>query len=45
MNQENATERVTLADVAARAGVSLMTVSRVVNERPGVGNETRERRG
>lgn len=43
MNQENATERVTLADVAARAGVSLMTVSRVVNERPGVGNETRER--
>ena len=43
MNQEHTTERVTLADVAARAGVSLMTVSRVVNERPGVGDETRER--
>ncbi len=38
-----ATERITLADVAARAGVSLMTVSRVVNDRPGVGSETRER--
>src|SRR5690606_23925113 len=37
------TERITLADVAARAGVSVMTVSRVVNERPGVGQRTRER--
>ncbi|HET8986806.1 MAG TPA: LacI family DNA-binding transcriptional regulator, partial [Trueperaceae bacterium] len=37
------TERVTLADVAASAGVSLMTVSRVVNERPGVGTDTRRR--
>lgn len=43
MNQEATTERVTLADVAERAGVSLMTVSRVVNDRPGVGNATRER--
>lgn len=36
-------ERITLADVAAKAGVSLMTVSRVVNERPGVGTDTRRR--
>ncbi len=36
-------EHVTLADVAARAGVSPMTVSRVVNERPGVGDATRAR--
>lgn len=43
MNPEATTERITLADVAARAGVSLMTVSRVVNDRPGVGHETRER--
>jgi LacI family transcriptional regulator len=34
---------VTLADVAERAGVSVMTVSRVVNDRPGVGEGTRER--
>jgi LacI family transcriptional regulator len=37
------TARTTLADVASRVGVSVMTVSRVVNERPGVGSETRER--
>ncbi len=37
------TERTTLADVAAHVGVSVMTVSRVVNERSGVGPETRER--
>ncbi|MEX2502762.1 MAG: LacI family DNA-binding transcriptional regulator [Trueperaceae bacterium] len=35
--------KVTLADVARRAGVSNMTVSRVVNDRPGVGEETRNR--
>jgi LacI family transcriptional regulator len=35
--------RITLADVAAEAGVSVMTVSRVVNGRPGVGEDTRER--
>lgn len=37
------TERITLADVASRAGVSLMTVSRVVNDRPCVGADTRQR--
>src|SRR5690606_35592013 len=37
------TDRITLAEVAAEAGVSLMTVSRVVNDRPGVGVETRQR--
>ncbi len=36
-------DRVTLADVAAHAGVSVMTVSRVVNDRPGVGEGTRVR--
>jgi LacI family transcriptional regulator len=35
--------RVTLADVAAEAGVSPMTVSNVVNERPGVSEATRKR--
>lgn len=34
---------VTLADVAKRAGVSAMTVSRVVNDRYGVSEPTRER--
>src|SRR5680860_1156701 len=43
LNPQATTERITLADVAARAGVSLMTVSRVVNDRPGVGEGTRER--
>lgn len=43
MDRRAPTERITLADVAARAGVSVMTVSRVVNERPGVGQRTRER--
>ncbi|MTV25098.1 LacI family DNA-binding transcriptional regulator [Nitriliruptoraceae bacterium ZYF776] len=32
-----------MADVAAIAGVSQMTVSRVLNDRPGVGETTRER--
>lgn len=35
--------RILLADVAARAGVSMMTVSRVLNNRPGVSTATRER--
>lgn len=43
MTQRTGSDRITLADVAAEAGVSLMTVSRVVNERPGVGPETRQR--
>jgi len=34
---------VVLRDVARRAGVSAMTVSRVLNERPGVGDDTRAR--
>lgn len=33
----------TIKDVAARAGVSPATVSRVLNDRPGISNETRER--
>lgn len=32
-----------MSDVAARAGVSQMTVSRVINDRPGVRDETRAR--
>lgn len=35
--------KTTLAAVAARAHVSIATVSKVVNERPGVGEETRQR--
>lgn len=42
INQINS-ERVTLADVAEAANVSMMTVSRVVNNKPGVGDETRKR--
>lgn len=33
----------TLTEIAARAGVSIPTVSRVLNKRPGVAPETRER--
>jgi len=36
-------DKVTLADVADLADVSVMTVSRVVNDRPGVGAATRDR--
>lgn len=36
-----ASAKVTLADVAREANVSIMTVSRVVNDRPGVGDATR----
>jgi DNA-binding LacI/PurR family transcriptional regulator len=35
--------RVTIRDVASRAGVSAQTVSRVVNEHPDVADDTRER--
>ena len=35
--------RVTIAEVARRAGVSMMTVSRVVNDKDGVGPATRQR--
>jgi LacI family transcriptional regulator len=34
--------RVTIADVAREAGVSMMTVSRVVNDKDGVSQETRQ---
>ena len=43
MKVSDANEKVTLAHVAARANVSVMTVSRVVNDRPGVGAQTRDR--
>jgi Transcriptional regulators len=36
-------KRITIADVAAAAGVSMMTVSRAVNSRDGINVETRER--
>ena len=35
-------KRPTVADVARAAGVSMMTVSRVMNDKPGVGEETRQ---
>ena len=36
-------QRLTIADIAAAAGVSMPTVSRVLNQRPDVSPETRER--
>ena len=36
-------KKVTIRDVAAAAGVSHQTVSRVINERPDVAEETRRR--
>jgi LacI family transcriptional regulator len=36
-------KRVTIRDVAAAAGVSHQTISRVLNERPDVAEETRQR--
>ena len=35
--------RATIIDVAARAGVSRQTVSRALNDMPGISGETRER--
>ena len=37
--------RVTIADIAQRAGVSIPTVSKVINAKPGVSDATRERVG
>lgn len=37
------TKKVTIRDVASRAGVSYQTVSRVINGRPDVADETRQR--
>ena len=36
-------QKLTIRDVASRAGVSYQTVSRVLNDRPDVAEETRER--
>ena len=43
MDAARVQDKVTLSDVAREAGVSAMTVSRVVNERAGVAAETRRR--
>lgn len=43
MGQRSGTERVGMRDVAARAGVSTQTVSRVINEHPHIRPETRAR--
>jgi LacI family transcriptional regulator len=40
---ETSTKRQTIAEIAAKAGVSIPTVSRVLNNRPDVAPETRER--
>jgi LacI family transcriptional regulator len=40
---ENSPKRRTIAEIAAKAGVSIPTVSRVLNNRPDVAPETRER--
>ncbi|NIP42100.1 MAG: LacI family transcriptional regulator, partial [Gammaproteobacteria bacterium] len=36
-------QRITMTDVAREAGVSLMTVSRVINNKSEVSTDTRER--
>src|SRR5215207_6316272 len=36
-------QRITMADVAREAGVSLMTVSRVLNDQDGISDATRQR--
>ncbi|MBN1317771.1 MAG: LacI family DNA-binding transcriptional regulator, partial [Anaerolineales bacterium] len=39
----NSRSKITIKDVAAAAGVSHQTVSRVLNDRPDVAEETRQR--
>src|SRR5260221_11474526 len=39
----NGESRVTIAQIASEAGVSITTVSKVLNHLPGVGQETRDR--
>lgn len=41
--QQKSTERLTMAQIAKEAGVSTTTVSKVLNQLPGVGPETRAR--
>ena len=41
-NGDSQTGRATIRDIAAHAGVSITTVSRVLNDRPDVAQETRE---
>ena len=36
-------KRLTMAQIAEETGVSITTVSKVLNNMPGVGNQTRER--
>ncbi len=40
---QSSSKRNTIAEIAARAGVSIPTVSRVLNNRPDVAPETRKR--
>jgi len=41
--KRNQPERATIRDIASKAGVSIATVSRVMNDRPDVAPVTRER--
>ena len=43
MEPEGASRALVMSDVAARAGVSHQTVSRVINGHPNVAPQTRER--
>ena len=43
--KRNGESRVTIAQIASEAGVSITTVSKVLNHLPGVATDTRERVG